>query len=297
MTITFACPKCGREIRVRDEAAGKKGRCNGCQNSIVIPAPPLTGELITAPMPAAVSRRSAPPRRVEEYEAPEPRQQPAPNIVVNVSQHAQATAIAGGGGYSNGWAKAALLVAVLSLLVCWIPFLGTFAFLGVGLAGLLCFVGFLAAIFRGGRGLATTIGAALISAVAAVGASMSTVASAAALAKAAAEAAEKNRPRRPAFERPVAAPKTTIAGVVPAAAMPVAKAEEKQQVAEPEPVAEPQRQEVGQPKATVKSPKSRIPARPTLERANLAKAGLFAAAERKYRQVIESAWHTGSRRG
>jgi len=80
VTITFACPKCGREIRVRDEAAGKKGQCNSCKNPIVVP---LTGELIARP-PHAVAPRSRPappalpPDDFFDVPAPRARQQPEP---------------------------------------------------------------------------------------------------------------------------------------------------------------------------------------------------------------------------
>jgi hypothetical protein len=35
--IIFYCPRCGREIRVRSVAAGRKGRCADCMAEIVVP--------------------------------------------------------------------------------------------------------------------------------------------------------------------------------------------------------------------------------------------------------------------
>jgi len=37
MPILFYCPRCGREIRVRSIAAGRKGRCADCKAEIVVP--------------------------------------------------------------------------------------------------------------------------------------------------------------------------------------------------------------------------------------------------------------------
>jgi hypothetical protein len=37
MPIIFYCPRCGREIRARSSAAGKKGHCVDCNQEIVIP--------------------------------------------------------------------------------------------------------------------------------------------------------------------------------------------------------------------------------------------------------------------
>jgi hypothetical protein len=37
MPIIFYCHSCGREIRARSSAAGKRGRCVDCDTEIVIP--------------------------------------------------------------------------------------------------------------------------------------------------------------------------------------------------------------------------------------------------------------------
>jgi len=37
MPIIFYCPKCGREIRVRLIAAGRRGHCVDCGEKIVVP--------------------------------------------------------------------------------------------------------------------------------------------------------------------------------------------------------------------------------------------------------------------
>ncbi|MCA9024070.1 MAG: suppressor of fused domain protein [Planctomycetaceae bacterium] len=38
MSIEFDCPECGHQIRVRDENAGRKGKCPKCGKKIVVPS-------------------------------------------------------------------------------------------------------------------------------------------------------------------------------------------------------------------------------------------------------------------
>jgi hypothetical protein len=35
--IEFSCPKCGRHLKIDGSAAGKKGRCKGCNSEIEVP--------------------------------------------------------------------------------------------------------------------------------------------------------------------------------------------------------------------------------------------------------------------
>ena len=39
MPISATCPKCGRTYSVKDEHAGKKFRCQGCQEAVTVPMP------------------------------------------------------------------------------------------------------------------------------------------------------------------------------------------------------------------------------------------------------------------
>ena len=38
MAIRFKCPKCGAELNVKDELAGKQGRCPACKNAVTVPS-------------------------------------------------------------------------------------------------------------------------------------------------------------------------------------------------------------------------------------------------------------------
>ncbi len=39
--ITFPCPGCGQKLKVKDELAGKKGKCPHCQQAVPVPAAPV----------------------------------------------------------------------------------------------------------------------------------------------------------------------------------------------------------------------------------------------------------------
>lgn len=39
MAISTKCPRCGKVLKVRDEAAGKKGKCPGCGELLIVPSP------------------------------------------------------------------------------------------------------------------------------------------------------------------------------------------------------------------------------------------------------------------
>jgi len=53
MPIRFDCPACGTHIRVRDDLAGRRGRCPNCQGGVVVP------ELKSAPGTESVSENAS----------------------------------------------------------------------------------------------------------------------------------------------------------------------------------------------------------------------------------------------
>ena len=44
MYFTFACPHCGKKLKVREEAAGRKAGCPYCKASVVVPTPPAPSQ-------------------------------------------------------------------------------------------------------------------------------------------------------------------------------------------------------------------------------------------------------------
>lgn len=66
--IEFSCNNCGRKLGVKDELAGKRGKCPGCKNAIVVPEKTILinfncencGEAISAPGTRAGKERTCP---------------------------------------------------------------------------------------------------------------------------------------------------------------------------------------------------------------------------------------------
>jgi len=71
--IKVRCAKCGKTLNIPDQFAGKKGKCPGCQEMLIIPA--ASAEVsAAAPAPPKV-RKPAPPASVEEVEEVEEAQE------------------------------------------------------------------------------------------------------------------------------------------------------------------------------------------------------------------------------
>jgi hypothetical protein len=68
MPIKFPCPHCKQSLSIRDELAGKSGRCPRCQQTITVPAAGTTAP--AAPAPAKAPSAAPPPASAK---APPPR--------------------------------------------------------------------------------------------------------------------------------------------------------------------------------------------------------------------------------
>jgi hypothetical protein len=249
MTITFACPKCGRQIRVKDEAAGKNGKCNGCNSVLTVPREQKGSMIAREPDEVVAPQRAAPPMTVrpeqprppalyaqqpQELQQQQPQIQyvpvpvpyhaapaaPAPNIIVNVAQHAtaHATAVAIANArpaYTNGLATAAVVLALLALLFSWIPFLGMLAIPAAGLAIILAGLAFLLALFNRGAGLIRAIAGGALGLLAIIVA----IASTGAAAKSIVDEANKSEAARTL--RPGQAPQQQHVVAKPVAALPI----------------------------------------------------------------------------
>ena len=64
MAIEFACPTCGKVLKLRDEAAGKKGRCPYCKEVITVPEASLAQDDLIEIVPADAPKKPPvlPPR-------------------------------------------------------------------------------------------------------------------------------------------------------------------------------------------------------------------------------------------
>jgi hypothetical protein len=234
MTIVFDCPKCGRKIRVRDEASGHRGTCEACGSVLTVPTLPFVAESVEPPAlpvaspstrrqnqtpeiadknqaPASVTRQITDAAEVVEPVSAQPQSaSKSPKLVVDVAEDPQAdAAVAGKARSKNAWAYAAFVLAILSLLISWIPSVSLVAIAGISLALLLTVVAFVVSFGRSGDGRLMSIAAGFVSAAAivfvVVSTSLATATSgAAASAKALADALQAHaiRPQLPDFIPP-----------------------------------------------------------------------------------------------
>lgn len=135
MAIEVSCG-CGFRTSVQDSAAGKRGRCPACGAVISVPAAQRVAVSAKGGTTPLVQRSAT---FTEEAVAAEP-VRARPHVVQSVCVQTL---------QSNSAAKAGLIVSLVGLPICWVPFLGPA--LGI-LAIVLSVVGLCVALGRGGRG-------------------------------------------------------------------------------------------------------------------------------------------------
>ena len=76
MAIEFICPTCGKTLKLRDEAAGKRGRCPFCKGVVTVPSADSEEdelvEIIPPTAPKTEQRPPAPPPPAEARTTPPP---------------------------------------------------------------------------------------------------------------------------------------------------------------------------------------------------------------------------------
>lgn len=138
MAIDFACQSCGKSFSVKDELGGKKGKCTACGAVMIVPS-----ASVFRPAPMAV-----------------PVSVPTHPVVIPTPQPAREPVAAPKGG--NPVSIASLVLGIVAVLICWMPFLGLFALPVAALGALLGVVGLAVAIAGRRSGLtASGVGAGL----------------------------------------------------------------------------------------------------------------------------------------
>jgi len=59
--ISFACGQCNKQLKVKDELAGKTGKCPGCGQPVVVPALAAAASISPVPSPDLANRKAPPP--------------------------------------------------------------------------------------------------------------------------------------------------------------------------------------------------------------------------------------------
>lgn len=83
MAIEFVCSSCGRVLKLRDEAAGKRGRCPHCKAVITVPETAVSEEdlieIIPTDAPSPKKSPPLPPKPPEPMPSEPPVARPAPD--------------------------------------------------------------------------------------------------------------------------------------------------------------------------------------------------------------------------
>jgi|GEM_PF-1646086 len=138
MPIQFACKSCGKQFAVKDELAGKKGKCNQCGAETRVPTPSPSPEMRPSPPSApAPSPLPVTPARIETVSfAPVPA---TANVQVVMNNPPQSKGV-------NGLGVAGVIFGILAALICWIPLVNLLALPLIFVGGLLAIVGVLVAL-------------------------------------------------------------------------------------------------------------------------------------------------------
>lgn len=175
--IRFKCLHCGKAISVKDEVAGKKGKCPGCGQTIEVPRAGVQKET----QPAETSKPliphpSEPKQEIIEPPLAQPPQLPThsqtPFVTGGQTQHTvpmpapvavQVNVDQSHAAHSLGIAS--FVLGILSFFVCWIPLIG-FGFGGLGLV--LGIIGLILAVVRKGSGIGYSIAGIAVSSIAVI---------------------------------------------------------------------------------------------------------------------------------
>lgn len=169
--ILFNCPHCGKPLRVKMEAAGKRGRCPGCNGEMQAPGP--------APQPPVDSLNQL---------AADVTDQPAFAPQVGHVRQKRAHAAAHGGKAPSGLGIASLVLGALAAIICWVPLIGILGIPGAVMGLVLGIVGILVASIGGKSGIGLPVAGAAICVFALIMAMASTGVGVAAIGGAAREA-------------------------------------------------------------------------------------------------------------
>lgn len=146
--IEFSCPHCGRPMRVDDSAAGKRGKCKGCEETVTVPSPQAADvDAIAVIEPRTVTSSTRPRPQAPQHLAPA-----APPVAIQVNVPTPSKS-------SNSFGIAALVLGVVAIFVCWLPF---FSFPIAGLGLLLGLGGVFVAMTRRGSGLGFSIAGSIL---------------------------------------------------------------------------------------------------------------------------------------
>jgi len=152
--IEFACTSCGKQLKVKDEAAGKKGKCPQCGNMVEVPSAETEVNLAEIDAPIQPVRRQQAPPVVQPPPLERGHVAQAPSVNVHMPKRSSSLGIV------------SLILGVVAFLICWIPLIGVVSIPVSALGVLLAAIGLLAALVRRGSGIGWPIGGGAVSGLA-----------------------------------------------------------------------------------------------------------------------------------
>jgi hypothetical protein len=160
--IEFECGKCGKHVRVRDDAAGKRGRCPQCGAVLSFPGAENGVSLRKSEEPTEATQPSRPAHQSSAQGMPAP--QPAPLESGHVAQALSVNVHLPKRTSSLG--VVSLILGVVAFLFCWVPVLGILSLPLSALGVLLAAIGLGIALVRRGSGIGWPIGGGAVSVLA-----------------------------------------------------------------------------------------------------------------------------------
>ena len=161
MPIQFACLNCGKSFSVKDELAGKKGKCSACGTPMQVP---ILATQYSIPEYSPPARPAEAPRVGAPIASPAPAA--APTTVVNV---AVGVAMPPERKRAGGVGIASFVLGLVALLLCWIPLLNLVALPLILIGGLLAVAGIALSLIGRRSGIAWPAIGGVLNAVAFAG--------------------------------------------------------------------------------------------------------------------------------
>ncbi len=130
--MNVVCPNCNASLSVRDEYAGKTGKCKKCNEQFTVPVAP----------PVVVLDKAKKKKKKTQQQ-----------------NNNQTVVYVGNQGTTNSFALSSLILAIVSLVLCWIPIVN----IGLCLLTLvILIVAVVICVFKKGTGLGYIIPSAIL---------------------------------------------------------------------------------------------------------------------------------------
>ena len=94
--ISFACKSCSKQLKIKDDLAGKTGKCPGCGQPVVVPALAVAAPASPVQSPVLANQRTLPPKFTSGGELTLPPKNPGSTGKESVSGTAGETGLGAG---------------------------------------------------------------------------------------------------------------------------------------------------------------------------------------------------------